>query len=448
MRSLRDNGSVDNYRQGQRLGESLIYASVRTDSASATSVKFLIGAAIMLIGLITYAVFDVLFSSSGWLIFVLIPFVIAGVVVGRKVNGALLSMAWDEYRGRPQPVYFIRWSRADCDNGKDRVVHASDIEAGDWICDYVLYQQDKKDKREAQEEFERKEREHERIEQERRARERERQRNLEERLRKARINSIRRSTIRHPDTPTLDTILDSNRLKYPLIDVSAGIDLEDYSALNVVGRRFYNLFDPSDPPKCYSQVIALVRPSADRDDIVFGLLRTDKTTSSFERAYYRLRRPSDLGDVEEDADGALTLLIDQLSRNRGPVSEADIVEGLVSKHHDPYSIRRAIEASLATGMAERQRRSGWLREVISTTLRQTDGAVGHGNCWISLTDSGRIWAEAGRHLRRWIVPKECRKCGGAVNEAVQAFADNPRCVYCGFTLDFETYRRNHGGPKL
>jgi hypothetical protein len=99
-----------------------------------------------------------------------------------------------------------------------------------------------------------------------------------------------------------------------------------------------------------------------------------------------------------------------------PKRESEIMNSL-SPQRSPESTRRAIDASLTSGLTIRVRDSRWLSEVLAEILWQRGREPGHMRCQVLPTDRGRTWVKAGHRRAAWNVPPTCPYCGAPVAQA-------------------------------
>ena len=464
-----DNDLVDDHREGERLTEAQIYASVTARQTGPAFIKLRV-LAVAATGILISAAF-----LSGLLRVVLIAILaLVSIVIYATVNGAALAWARDERRNNRRAVVPVRPPVPRLLSGGDDRVHASDIKPGDWISSFLLHQDAKQEhERERRERQERQVRERELRERQarqlRELRERQlRERRLRERRERDRRERQRREWQRRewqrgrarrrlsspsgfgidPDLDLypyldLDLPLEPLRLDDPIINVT-DIVLDSYSVPHIgLDPGLESSLSDSEPAKHFEQVTTLLRRPENGIDLVFGLRSGVTTISTFDRSYYRRRTPG-LPAAEESADGTLAVLMAYLCGGKGPSRESQIVVHLSRKAHSLTAIRHALDISLAMGMTWRYRERGWSIEVLRSTFTRSR-VTGHEHCLVGPTDAGRLWVVAGRRRPRWTIPATCPVCGRPVEQAVQAFADRPLCE-SGHPLPTEPYRRADRDP--
>jgi hypothetical protein len=192
-------------RQGQRIGERWICASADAPASSAILGKALCAFCVLVPGALVSLVGYVVAHPLG--IGLAATSCAAAIVAAWWADGDAAALAWDEYCKAPRAASSLGWPEERC--GAEEVVHASDVEAGGWV---YSYEEHRRDRRDAEDEHERRQRRWEA--ERRRAREaaRERERDLEDALERIRRQSamIRGpSTIRRPGLhPDLDPVYD------------------------------------------------------------------------------------------------------------------------------------------------------------------------------------------------------------------------------------------------
>jgi hypothetical protein len=410
-------------REGQRIGERWIYASTDASASTAIKGKALCAFCVLLAGGLTSVAVGLVAQSLGIGIGLAVMSCVAAIVVAWRVDGDAVALALDERRKPPRAAFSLGWPQESC--GAEEVVHASDVEAGDWV---YSYEQHRRDRLDAEDEHEKRQRRWEAEQRHQDEAARERDRHLEDALERLRQQSaiIRRpSTIRRPGLhPDLDPVPD-----IPIIppDLSPHTRLGDlgrrHDLMTALGRPVY-----LPPAKRYRQVIALLRRPGQGMDLEFGFLNAPGQLSSFDRQYYRRKRPVDLKVAEEHADGVLEALMELLCSDGAPQRESDIITSLSPR--SPESTRRAINASLTARLTTREQGPGWRREVLARVFQHPGRAPGHEHCHVLPTDQGRIWVKAGHRRATWNVPPKCPHCGASVAQAVKATEPSPRCDFC------------------